>query len=125
MEQAPAGTPPETAQPVVEQQARPAGAERAVAAPPQATTPLAQPFALPIPPIQSALPPQTGVTGTTQPTAVPLADDGDLIEKEWVDKAKQIVEHTRDDPYKQSEELTVVKADYMKQRYNKAIKLNK
>ncbi len=125
MEQAGAGTPPETAQPVVEQQGRPAGAERSPTAPPQATTPLAQPFALPVPPIQPMMTPQTGVTDTTQPGGVPLADDGDLIEKEWVDKAKQIVEHTRDDPYKQSEELTVVKADYMKQRYNKAIKLNK
>jgi hypothetical protein len=48
-----------------------------------------------------------------------------LIEKEWVDKAKKIVEHTRDDPYRQSEELTVVKAEYMKKRYDKTVKVNK
>jgi hypothetical protein len=51
------------------------------------------------------------------------SDDADLIEKEWINKAKQIVEQTRDDPYKQSEELTVFKADYMKKRYNRTIKL--
>ena len=54
-----------------------------------------------------------------------LPDDGDLIEKEWVEKAKQIVEKNRDDPYKQSEELNVFRADYMKQRYNKDIKVDK
>ena len=52
-------------------------------------------------------------------------DDGDLIEKEWVEKAKAIVDRNRYDPYKQNEELTVFKADYMQKRYNKSIKLNK
>lgn len=47
------------------------------------------------------------------------AGDGDLIEKEWVVKAKQIVEHTAEDPYKQQEELNKIRADYMKKRYNK------
>jgi histone deacetylase complex regulatory component SIN3 len=60
---------------------------------------------------------------STASTSLPAKDDGDLIEKEWVNKAKQIVERTREDPYKQSEELTIFKADYMKQRYNKTIKL--
>lgn len=54
-----------------------------------------------------------------------MADDGDKVEKAWVDKARQIVGRTRNDPYRQSEELTVLKADYMKQRYNKIIKVNK
>ncbi|HSX47316.1 MAG TPA: hypothetical protein VLF63_00935 [Patescibacteria group bacterium] len=49
--------------------------------------------------------------------------DKDLIDKEWVDKAKQIVEKNRYDPYKQSEELTILKADYIKTRFNKSIKL--
>lgn len=53
-----------------------------------------------------------------------IAEDGDLIEKEWVDMAKRIVERTKDDPYKQSTELTRVKADYMKKRYNKEIKID-
>jgi hypothetical protein len=59
----------------------------------------------------------------TQPAAVPtaalIADDVDLIEKEWVNKAKAIVDSTKDDPYKQNKELNRVKADYIKKRYNK------
>ncbi len=47
------------------------------------------------------------------------ASDSDLIEKEWVIKAKQIVEHTAEDPYLQQQELSKMKADYMKKRYNK------
>lgn len=54
----------------------------------------------------------------------PMEDD-DLIEKEWVNKAKQIVNKNRSDPYKQSEELTAFRADYMKKRYGKNIKLDK
>lgn len=67
----------------------------------------------------------TAVPSTTNNVVQNVQDDGDLIEKEWVDKAKQIVEKTRNDPYKQSEELTVMKADYMKKRYGKDIKVDK
>lgn len=52
-------------------------------------------------------------------TLPPAAQDNDLIEKEWVEKAKQIVEHTRDNPYEQQRALAEMKADYMKKRYNK------
>jgi len=53
----------------------------------------------------------------------PVADDGDKVEKEWVDKTKRIIAETRHDPHKQSERLTAMKADYMKRRYNKIIKV--
>jgi hypothetical protein len=68
--------------------------------------------------------PTADVSATTQVSSLLANADSDLIEKEWVDKAKQIVERTRDDPYKQSEELTVFKADYMKKRYGKTIKVS-
>lgn len=63
-----------------------------------------------------------------QPAAVmrgnpQVADDADLIEKEWVIRAKQIVEHTRTDPHRQSEAMNLVKADYLRKRYNRIIKL--
>lgn len=62
----------------------------------------------------------------TSKSVVPKAiKDEDLIEKEWVERAKSIVEKTKDDPYKQSEELTLVKADYLKQHYDKEIKVSK
>lgn len=63
------------------------------------------------------------VNNATLPVVPATADDGDLIEKEWVDKAKKIVESFREDPYRQSKELTLFKADYMQKRYNKTIKL--
>lgn len=57
-------------------------------------------------------------------TSVPdIADDTDLIEKEWVIKAKQIVEQTKADPYLQSRELNKIKAEYIKKRYNKDVKV--
>lgn len=52
------------------------------------------------------------------------AADADLIEKEWVERAKQIVDHTRDDPREQQNALSRMKADYMKKRYNKDIKVS-
>ncbi len=51
------------------------------------------------------------------------AQDTDLIEKEWVERAKQIVDHTREDPYEQLRALSHMKADYLKKRYNKDIKI--
>ena len=52
-----------------------------------------------------------------------VADDKDIIEPEWVNRAKQIVASNREDPFAQSEALTEFKADYMQKRYNKVIKL--
>ena len=58
-------------------------------------------------------------------TTTPLtADDDDLIEKEWVDKAKEIINKNREDPYLQSVEIGHMRVDYMKKRYNKDIKLS-
>lgn len=59
------------------------------------------------------------VVGST-PT---VADDVDVIEKEWVDKAKEIVERNKDDPHEQNKEVNALKADYMKKRYNKDVKV--
>ncbi len=54
-----------------------------------------------------------------------IADDIDLIEKEWVNKTKDIVQQTKDDPYNQNRQIVRLRADYMKKRYNKDIKLAK
>ncbi len=50
------------------------------------------------------------------------AQDTDLIEKQWVDRAKAIVAQTQDDPYKQKKEMSRVKAEYVQKRFNKTIK---
>jgi hypothetical protein len=88
------------------------------------SAPLTPSVTLPLPPMPLAIAPQGDVSTTTHNPVSAVIDDGDLIEKEWVNKAKQIVERNRDDPYKQSEELTVFKADYLKKHYDKSIKLN-
>lgn len=53
-----------------------------------------------------------------------IADDADLIEKEWVERAKAIVAQTKDDPHRQNKEISKVKAVYLKKRYNKDLKVN-
>ena len=53
-----------------------------------------------------------------------IAEDVDLIEKEWVEKAKHIVSTTRDDPSEQNLEISKLKADYMKKRYNKDLDID-
>lgn len=72
-----------------------------------------------------AIPPAGGTGQGMMEISLPAgAEDSDLIEKEWVDRAKQIVEHTREDPYEQQRALSEMKADYLKKRYNKDIKLH-
>lgn len=65
---------------------------------------------------------QANNVGTSQ-SMPSIADDSDLIEKEWVIKAKQIVAATKSDPYRQNIEMSKMKADYLKKRYNKDIKV--
>ncbi len=107
----------------VPEQATP-GAEKA----PSATSPVpSMPPTIPLPmPASTTITPVQGDTPVAASSpALQASDDRDLIEKEWVNKAKEIVERNSNDPYKQSEELTIFKADYMKKHYNKTIKLNK
>ncbi len=61
---------------------------------------------------------------SNQPHGALMADDTDLIEKEWVIRAKSIVTQTKDDPHLQNKEMNKVKADYMKKRYNKDLKVS-
>jgi hypothetical protein len=52
-------------------------------------------------------------------------DDADTpFDEEWAAKAKEIVNHTHTDPYLQSKELSKLKAQYIKARYNKDIKIS-
>jgi hypothetical protein len=61
-----------------------------------------------------------------QMSAAPLtADDNDLIEKEWVVRAKEIVSSTRQDPYQQNRSIMRLRADYLKKRYNKDVDIGK
>ena len=52
------------------------------------------------------------------------AGDVDLIEKAWVEKAKDIVRRTQGDPYNQNKELSKIKAEYIKKRYDRDVKVS-
>lgn len=67
----------------------------------------------------------TGLSSTTISNTPATAEDLDLIEKEWVKKAKHIVAATMGDPYNQNKQINEMKVDYIKKRYNKDIKLRK
>lgn len=51
------------------------------------------------------------------------AADEDLIEKEWVDRAKKVIAETKHDPYEQEKAVSRLQADYLNKRYGKTIKL--
>ena len=50
-----------------------------------------------------------------------VANDDDLIEKEWVDKAKKIIVQTKDDPYLREKEVGKLQADYLRKRYGREL----
>jgi hypothetical protein len=87
-----------------------------------------------MPPVAPALPP-SGQPQSAVQQIVPSApmsptvheeesQDGDAVDAEWVSKAREVVERTHTDPYLQSKELSKVRAQYIKARYNKEIKVS-
>jgi len=60
-------------------------------------------------------------TSTTLAGNPMIANDDDLIEKEWVDKAKKIVAETQNNPYKRDEEVNKLQIDYMKKRFGREL----
>lgn len=75
---------------------------------------------LPMPPQQQVVPMPVPVQPADDNNPVIAADD-DLIEKEWVDKAKKIIAETRDDPYRREQEVSKLQADYLRKRYGREI----
>lgn len=65
--------------------------------------------------------PTVPVVASSSPVAG--ADDVDVIEKVWVEKAKNIADKNRGNPRDKGFELASVKAEYIKSRYGKEIKL--
>jgi hypothetical protein len=56
------------------------------------------------------------------PTANPTtAEDVDVIEKEWVDKAEAVVKQTEGDPHAEEEAVEDLQTDYLKKRYNHTV----
>lgn len=59
-------------------------------------------------------------TGTDDDMPLVAADE-DLIEKEWVDKAKKIISNTKDDPYRREQEVKKLQIEYVRKRYGREI----
>lgn len=60
----------------------------------------------------------------SQLSVVPAEDTDTDFDEEWIGKAREVISRTVDDPYLQSKELGKLKAQYIKLRYNKDIKVD-
>ena len=83
-------------------------------------TPPATPAIISVPrPVPVPVP---AAPATADDTATPtIAADDDLIEKEWVDKAKKIISDTQNDPYRREQEVNKLQTDYLRKRYGKEL----
>lgn len=85
---------------------------------PVVATKPAAPLLPPLPPMQTTTPEPMSDESTP-----PTAADEDLIEKEWVERAKKVVAATKHDPYLQGKEVSKLQADYLKKRYGKTVNI--
>ena len=58
---------------------------------------------------------------STDSTLPVEASDNDVMEKEWVDKIKQIITSTKRDPHAQQNEVSRLMADYVLKRFGKKV----
>jgi len=89
----------------------------------QATTaaPVQQPVNQPVVSTQQTTQPAANITARDQfenQIAQLPAEDSDVIEKVWVDKADEIVEKTKDDPFLEDEAQHSLSRAYLKKRFN-------
>lgn len=98
-----------------------AGSQQPVLGTSQSISQSARPSGQPTSPMPNAASSNPTPSLAIQTPAV--ADDVDLIEKDWVLKVKQIIAKTRGDPYAQTKAINKLRADYLKKRYNKELKL--
>lgn len=81
--------------------------------------------ARPVTPIAPPVPvnPAAPVSVQSMAGTPAVAADEDLIEKEWVEKAKKVIADTRHDPFMQKQAVSRLQADYLNKRYGKSVKL--
>jgi hypothetical protein len=115
-------TPPVSGEQIQEQAIEQAGPSResAPAAPSSVVAP--PPIALPVTSPAAGAPSNVVLNVPVSTDSGLTAADNDLIEKEWITKAKDIVAKTQDDPYHQKKEISKVKAEYIQKRFNKTLK---
>ncbi len=74
-----------------------------------------------VPVTQMAQPTAVNDTATIAGTTPLTAANDDLIEKEWVDKAKHIISSTPDDPHHRGQQVNALQKDYLRKRYGKEL----
>ena len=80
------------------------------------------PPAIPMAPVPLPQTDDSATSATAQATTAPdSAADEDLIEKEWVDKAKKIIEQTKDDPHARTQKVNELQRDYLQKRFGKVV----
>lgn len=112
-EQGRQGPQPEKVEPTIERQAERVEQRAESVAPTQPIVPV---LPAPVP----TVPATDDATQAVDDTPV-VANDDDLIEKEWVEKAKKIIVQTKDDPYRREQEVGKLQADYLLKRYGKEL----
>jgi len=99
--------------------------EPALDLPPPATTQDAQTAIAPVlaSPLQPAAVASVPVAEAGLMSAQKTQDDSksDELDQAWAQKTKAVVEQTKHDPFLESVELSKLKAEYLKIRYNKQI----
>lgn len=75
---------------------------------------------LPIPVLATPVVDDSSTQVVADDTPLVAADD-DLIEKEWIDKAKKVLVETKDDPYRREREISKLQIDYIRKRYGREI----
>lgn len=110
--------PPNFASPETEQHATPERVEQ------RSAVELAPPPVMPLPvmiPVTEAPAPTIDPVppaGVVNPIA---ANDDDDIEKEWVDRAKQVIIQTKDNPYAREKAIGELQRDYLMKRYGRQV----
>lgn len=84
----------------------------------QVQPPLTAPPILPPPISTQVLDPASQTVVSDVPD---VAADDDLIEKQWVDKAKQIISETADDPHRREAAIAELQREYLRKRYGKEL----
>lgn len=111
--------PPNFASPELEQHATPERAEQRSAvelAPPPPVMP--PPVIAPVTDAPAPVVPPAVDPTTSNPIA---ASDDDDIEKEWVDRAKQVIIQTKDNPYAREKAIGELQRDYLMKRYGRQV----
>ena len=72
-------------------------------------------------PISQPVTSDAAATNTATVTAPASAADDDLIEKEWVDQAKKLINTTKDNPHEQAKLVAELMRDYVRKRYGKEV----